>query len=649
MSLILLQYKRLLTHLIVLLGFYTIFRAGFLLFNSSEFQELSLTKISSFFFYGLRFDISVILLLNSLFIFLFLIPFPILRYNFFQIFLRLLFIIVNGVALLFEVADWLYFPFNHKRSTAGVLDMVSRKGDFLNLLPSFLKDFWYAFLIAFVLIFLLWKSYRKVEKYYKTKAQLLIFVDKKEKIQNNWLALGVRILMFILGTGFCIIGLRGGFQLIPINNRNAVEVVKSEYAPIVLNTSFSIINSLTSVQLQAKHFMSEKQAFNMVQPIKQYPQTQAFDRKNVVVIILESFSKEFTKYGPGESYTPFLDSLMNESMVFTNAFSNGLHSAEGIPAVISSIPSLMSEALSFSTYSNNEITAFPTLLHSLGYNAAFFHGGTNGTMSFDIFAKSAGYNRYFGRTEYNNEKDYDGTWGIFDEPFLQFFAKKMDTQKQPFFNSVFTVTSHQPYPIPEQYKNRFANDKLPIENAIRYSDFALQQFFKKIRTAPWFKNTLFIITPDHCSPMSSNAYYGGGTGRYEIPIIFYAPNDPKLKGENNTLMQQIDIMPSVLDYLHYDKPFFSFGNSVFRKQPARFVINQLSGVFHWINDGTQMVISEDKVQEVYAFPSDTLREINLLKQPNYHLDSTSFKYWQAFIQVYNNAMIKNKMTASSYK
>jgi uncharacterized sulfatase len=260
-----------------------------------------------------------------------------------------------------------------------------------------------------------------------------------------------------------------------------------------------------------------------VQPVKQYKQAGPFRKKNVVVIILESFSKEFTKLTPGKSYTPFLDSLMDHSLTFTNAFSNGLHSSEGIPAVIAGIPSLMSEYFTTSVYSTNTITSMPSVLKKEGYVSEFFHGATDGSMSFDIFAKSAGYDRYFGRAEFNDERYYDGNWGIFDEPFFQFFARGLDTLQQPFFASIFSVTSHAPYPIPEKYKNRFVNDGLPIHPCIEYTDMAVRHFFDSVRNKEWFKNTLFVITPDHCSPMSSTSYYANGTGRYQIPLIFLLP------------------------------------------------------------------------------------------------------------------------------
>src|SRR5690606_24672345 len=110
-----------------------------------------------------------------------------------------------------------------------------------------------------------------------------------------------------------------------------------------------------------------------------------FQDKNVVFIILESFSKEYTGLGGRTSYTPFLDSLMQHSFVCTNAYANALQSAKGIPAIISGVPSLMDEPITTSAYGTNKLTSLPALLRNKGYQTAFYHGGTNGTMGFDIY------------------------------------------------------------------------------------------------------------------------------------------------------------------------------------------------------------------------------------------------------------------------
>lgn len=635
--------KKLSIYFFTLLIFYTCLRISFVSINASSFPQLNNTLFLKLLWHGLRFDISAIISVNSLFIFLLVLPFGLQKYYAYQVLLKYAFILPNAIALFFEVADWFYFPYNHKRSTAEVLSMVSRKGDFLNLLPSFLRDFWYAFFIAAFLLFLLFSIYNHVESYFQKEKAINRWVLSKPQIKSKWLFHTLQTLLFLFVLALSVIGIRGGFQLIPINIKNTAEVAESQYAPIILNTPYSIINTVANQHLSPIHFMDEEKAFQLVQPIKHFEREKDFKAKNVVFIILESFSREFTGLGPGKSYTPFLDSLMNHSYVFTNAFANGLHSAEGIPAIFSGLPSLMSESFSVSAYSTNNLTSLPSLLQPLGYHSAFFHGASNGSMNFDVYAKSAGFDQYFGRSEYNNDKDFDGSWGIFDEPFLQFFADKMKQQKEPFINAVFTVTSHSPYPIPEKYKNRFKNDGLEVQSTILYTDYALQQFFNTVKDAKWFQNTLFIITADHCSPMASSDYYAVGTGRYEIPILFFCPNDPSLVGKDSTLMQQIDILPTVLDYLNYTYPFYALGNSAFQKNTEKFVINKLHNTDYWIHRHHQMHITNNKIQAVYHFPGDYFHEPNLLNDAHFQIDSSSFHLWQAFTQVYTNGLIENTM------
>lgn len=648
MSRAFLSSRRLIAHLLWLLLFYFCFRIAFFSFNASYFPDLTSGRLIGLLFKGMRFDISAICIVNVPFIFLLLLPIDLLRYRLYNLVLKIVFYVCNILVILFEIADWMYFPFNHKRSTAEVLDIVSTKGDFFNLIPGFFKDYWYLFLLAVVSLFLLGFTYNITARHFQRK-EALKKVLGENTAHFSWKNLIIRLVVFVIGSGLTVIGIRGGLQYVPIGIRSAITMTSSKYTPIVLNTPFSIIQSIGSSQLPLVHYMPEKEAIAEVHPIKDYAEkNQGFKPDNVVLIILESFSKEFTGLTPGRSYTPFLDSLMTKSLTFTNAFANGLHSAEGIPAIVAGIPSLMDGYYTLSRYNNNSIDAFPHLLKRMGYHTAFYHGGTNGTMGFDDFASAAGYDHYYGRKEYNNDKDYDGNWGIYDEPFLQYFAKGLDTLQQPFMASVFTVTSHPPYPLPDKYKGKFPTGDLSIYPCVGYTDMSVRKFFDAIKDKPWFKHTLFIISPDHCSPMASNDYYASGTGRYQIPIMFYAPGDSTMLGYNHTLMQQIDILPSVMDYLHYPDSFFCLGNSVFRNATPRFVITQLGSVYDWINAGKQSFLIGDSVLKSYAFPQDSLQLHNLVKRKNReHLDVQSIQFFRAFVQLYNQTMVKNEMTVAN--
>jgi phosphoglycerol transferase MdoB-like AlkP superfamily enzyme len=580
-------------------------------------------------FWAIRFDLSALFVVNSIYILLLLLPHYKRQNSWWEHFSQIIFIISNTIAFFFEISDWGYFPYNHKRATADVLNMISRKGDFLLLLPRFCLDYWYLFLVALAFVLLFIKINKQIVKRTPLKA------DENVKIIPH-------LLRYFLVIGLGIVAVRGGFQLIPIGIRNAVTVSDSRYAPIVLNTPFSIITTYSNNEIEAEVYFDNQTLRQYINTTKQYNHS-SFQKKNVVILILESFSKEFTGIGGLKSYTPFLDSLMQHSFVCTNAFANVLHSAEGIPAIIAGIPALQEEPFTTSVYGANPITSIPNVLSQKGYSSAFYHGGNNGTMSFDVFAANAGFQHYKGRNEYANDKDYDGNWGIWDEPFLQYAANDISRSlKPPFCTAIFTLSSHFPYNIPQQYKGQFPKGPLPIHETIAYTDFSIREFFRTASKQSWFNNTIFIIVPDHCAPISNNNYYSNCSGRYSIPIIYFSPNDAKLKGTSKLLTQQIDILPSLLDYLGYNDSFFAFGNSIFQNKTKRYTVQYNSGSVFWTMDNFLLVTLGKKPQSFFDLSVDSLCANNLLVSKD-SMVSNSFQYVKAIKQAYSNALIKNAM------
>jgi len=632
----LIPVKRILLQLLLLLACYFVSRCAFTLINHSHFEGLTFWGFLNISFHALRYDISALLAINALYILLVLLPLPLWKIPKWELITQWLFIVTNTIALMFEVSDWAYFKYNLKRSTADVLNMVSRKGDFLSLLPRFILDYWYVPLCFIVLLWAFIEINNKIRratpltaKQYTVKTALL------------------QLITMVLVAGLCVVGIRGGLQYVPIGVRNAVQATEPKFVPIVINTPFSIINTFENDALEDVHYFKESELPKYFNTTKQYaPAT--FKNRNVVVIIVESLSKEFTRLGPGKSYMPFLDSLMGQAYVCTQAYANALHSAEGIPAVVAGLPSLMDEPISTSIYSTEHITSLPNVLKTKGYSSAFYHGGTNGTMSFDVFCADAGFDKYFGRTEYHNEEDYDGNWGIWDEPFLQYFADGIGKMQPPFFATVFTLSSHPPYKLPAQYEQVIPADSFPMHRSIAYTDMALRRFFEKAAHEPWYNNTLFVITADHCSPVAANKYYGSNMGSYAIPIIYYAPGDTTLRGANNELTQQIDILPSVLNYLGYSEPFFAFGNSVFSKEAKRFTVNYISGSYQMVRNNYLLQSVYTQPKALYVFPLDSLCRNNLIDtkkdEANQALD-----YLKAFIQVYHSSVIHNKLWLGTKK
>lgn len=616
MSLVFKKYLVAIKLILLLFVIYTLLRLGFYVFNADYFDGAGF----NFLWFGLRFDAVAISITLLPFLVLYLLPFNFFYHKHYQQLLKVIFILINGLAILVNCIDFAYFKFSLKRSGADVFQIIAMGDDAKNNILSMAYDFWYVPMLSAVLILVVYYRYAKIT------APL----SKGDGIKGN-AAWHLLLIPFI---GLAVLGFRGGYQLKPLRIITASDFVQPLHAPLVLNTTFTIIKTFNKEGLEPLNYFHAADAQNIFNPLKNYGDSM-FKPLNVVVIILESIGKEYMGCYNAIGYTPFLDSLMKQGLSFTYSFANAKRSVEGLPAVVASIPALMAEPFITSVYDGNTINSLASTLKQQGYGTAFFHGGNDGTMGFDNFASAAGYDMYYGRKAYGTS-DFDGNWGVFDEPFYKFFIEKMNGMKPPFHTTFFSLSSHHPYTIPAQYKNKFIKGTLPIHEAVGYADYALSRFFNQASKQAWFANTVFVITADHTS-IAANNYYKNSIGSLAVPILFYRP-DNSLKKVSNTITQQADIMPSVLHYLHYSKPFISFGNSVFDSTITHFAASYNNSGYQFICNNDLVQFNGDKITAAYRFKTDSLMTYNM--QP----DSASLILLKAYIQQYHQAMIFNELT-----
>lgn len=619
-----LKYSILLKRLLLLFAIYTLMRVLFFIFNHSYFN-LGWSNALIILLAGLRFDLVAITITNILFIALHL---PLLKAfysKWYQFILSFLFYSINSIAIIFNCVDFAYFKFILKRSSADLLQIIFIGNDTANNIGSMAADFWYAPVCAAILIWLMVVFYRKI-KIAKTD-------DYQKTKPLAWLMLAPVIALFI-------VAFRGGVQYKPLRIITSFEYTTPQNAPLVLNTTFTIIKTFNKDGLEEKKYFADAELEKIFTPLHQYKSTQPFQNLNVVVIILESFGKEyFGAYNNYKGYTPFLDSLIDKSLTFNYSFANSKRSIEGIPAAIASIPALMTEPFITSKYDGNKINSLASLLKQKGYETAFFHGGNNGTMGFDNFTAAAGYDKYYGRNEYG-QTDYDGNWGVYDEPFYKFFVSKMSEMKQPFHTAIFSLSSHHPYSIPPQYKDKFPKGPLAIEQSIGYADYALKTFFENASKQNWFDSTLFIITADHTSE-AEGEYYKNKLGIYAVPIIYYMHNS-NLIGRKEIVTQQASIMPSVLHYLNFNLPFVAFGESVFDTTAQQFAAEFMDDSYQIIANDYLLQYDGEQTTGVYNIKLDSLLNSNLLNQ-NPKIANQEKKL-KAVIQQFNNRLIRNQMS-----
>jgi phosphoglycerol transferase MdoB-like AlkP superfamily enzyme len=604
---------------------------------------------------GLIFDTSAILYTNALVSVMMLFPLHWKEKQGYYKIVRWIYVICNSVAIYANLIDCVYFPFTGKRTTTSVFAEFSHEGAG-NMAKIFAEQFlanWYLVVMAALISWLLWKLFRPVpSKVSSFSTRLPVYYI-------------TQVVVMLLAIPLVVAGMRGGFTTavrpITISNANQYADRPAETG-IILNTPFSIYRTLSKKPMLVPDYMSEQEATALFSPLHTPNDTAAFKPMNVVVFILESFSKQHFGYynrtlrnGTYKGFTPFLDSLItNHALTWQYSYANGRKSIEGMPSTLSSLPNYV-EPLFLTPASLNRMSGIARELgEQKGYVTAFFHGAQNNSMGFQAFAHATGFQRYYGRTEYNQDpkrngdEDFDGTWAIFDEEFLQFFADRMTEMQQPFMTAVFTASSHTPYSMPERYKNVFPKGEEALQESIAYSDHALKLFFETARKKAWFKNTLFVITADHTS-RQIDPFYKTSLGYYTVPIILYAPGDESLHGyDTERVVEQTDIMPTVLSYLHYDKPYIAFGKDMLHTQPEE------TFALHWVpeSNGYEFVKGDyviefdgEQVTAAYRYRTDSLLNHNVkTTMPAGTLQQMTLQA-KSVIQQYMQRMNNDQLTA----
>ena len=599
-----------LRRLLILLLIYSTSRLFFYYKNIDNFSSVKIYE----FIEGIRFDISALAYINIPLMLLLMVPLNIrLQKRYHQI-TNTLFYIINIPFIIFNNIDIEYFSFIQKRSTYDFIQILQLSGDTIKILPGYLKEYWE---ITILTVFQLWFLF-KTRRIPRNKIKLDFYSITKSNI----------VLLFSIG--IFILMARGGIQLKPIKVINAGELSNSQNIGLILNTPFCLLHSLKENDLKTYNYYDKNMLDTIYSPIHSNNQN-IFKKNNVIILIMESYSKEFIGFynKEKETCTPFLDSIMNNSLVFINAYANGLKSIEALPAITASVPALMDNPFITSKYAQNKFTSLAHILKKEGYSTTFFHGGRRGTMGFYSFSKKAGFDNYFGLEEYNNIIDFDGSWGIFDEPFLRYFAKNLKNETKPFFATFFSLSSHPPYTLPNYYKSESSNTG--IQKTIKYSDYSLKKFFDKIKKEHWFKNTIFIITADHTSGERYNNQYNNQIGKYAIPMLIYK-GDNSFKGINSNIVQQIDIMPTILDVIGYNKKFFSFGKSMIKNK--EWAISYLQKTYHLI---TPNRITINKNNNYHTFKDWELKE-------EIKLNTKDVTLLNAIKQNYNNRMLENNLS-----
>ena len=608
-------------------------RTAFYLYNAAVLGPLTWAEAWPLLAGALKFDTASVVYADGVFILLSLLPLPLpLRERrWYRAVLFWYYVAVNAVLVVAtNLADTVYFRYTQKRFTADEIFFADNDNS-LQLIGKFMAENWYLVLLWIALTALLAWGYRRR-------------VREESIFSRGWAYYIGNTVIFAAAAGLSVAGMRGGMTRMtrPITLSNAtLYTADSGKANLILSNPFCIlrtIGSAGSVKYK-KHFAPEELARRFT-PVHQPADSAAVNLagRNVVVFIMESMSAEHSAYLCPEVYadrevkgfTPFLDSLMQNGLVFKRMYANGTRSIQAMPSVLGSLPSFRTPFV-LMPQSLGESRQLPAMLADKGYATLFFCGSEHGSMGFGAYARSAGVERLVSREDYearHGTGDFDGYWGIWDEPFLQFMGEELAATPEPFFATLFTLSSHHPFVVPEQYAATLPDGYTRIHKGVAYDDQAFRRFYHRFGGEEWFRRTIFVFVADHVSSEKFAEKTRSYPGNMHIVGFIHTP-DGALQGEVREVTQQLDIMPTVLGLTGNTEPYFAFGRDVLNEpQRPRWSVSY-DGKFRALTDDGAVVLDDSgtEVQECPATPAaDSLTQSfrALIQQYYSHIERKSY-------------------------
>jgi phosphoglycerol transferase MdoB-like AlkP superfamily enzyme len=633
----------LLRRLALLMGAYLLLRSGFYAANLPTFQEAETGAVVLAFWHGFRFDVAGLLLLNIPFLLLSLVPS---RARGWQRLVRVVWLLLNGFGVALNLIDIEYFKFIGRRTSnelATIGDDVRRQAGQLVL------TYWYLLIPFGLLLAALWRLYPLPKQPASVGTNVAHPTPKPQALAPKTALLYAAQVLGL--AALVVLGIRGGLQLKPLRTGHAFGQQPAVLGHLALNSTFTFLKSLDAQTIERKQYFKSAAELRQALAARPLPPATTAPRPdNVVVLLLESFASEYTGVeNPGRrGYTPFFDSLATHGgLLFREHYANGRRSIEALPATLAGLPGLMDNSFITSSFQTNELHGLGELLGRRGYRTSLFHGAQNGTMGFNTFAGIAGMQQYFGLEEYPggaSSPDFDGHWGIPDVPYLQYFARELGRQKEPFFSTIFTLSAHEPFLVPAPYTSRFASGTLPIHATVAYSDFALRKFFAAAARQPWYRRTLFVLLADHTS-QSDDPAYQNTLGAYKTPLLLFHPGRTLPAANVHRITQQADVPATVLDVLQVPVPprqLLPFGSSAFDAGTTGRAIFLSGGSYFLVHSDFVTELTADNQVRLYPYQTHFLPA-----QPLAHPDPQKLRQYgnelKACVQVFSTGLLDNTL------
>ena len=448
--------------------------------------------------------------------------------------------------------------------------------------------------IFLIILFLFIAFYNKI---IKPKINSLFY---KRNIVSVGFSLCCLIILFI--------PIRGGFTQMPLSQSGVYFSKKLFANHAAINVPWNVMHSIFNENSGNKNpyqYLDDNTAKKYVDSIYKNPAiiaTSLFStpKPNIIFLILESYTSKFIGCLGGEKgVTPNIDSIANNGLLFTNIYASGYRSEKGLVALLSGYPSQPATSIILTPSKTEKLPHFNLNLKNLGYNSAFYYGGEIEFANIKSYLFNAGYDRLVSKIDFN-KNEYNSKWGVHDHILLNRFFNDIQKEKQHFFYTLFTLSSHEPYDIPIAKKFLGEDETTKFKNAFYYTDQAIGDFIANAQKQPWWNSTLIIITADHGHRLPGDDP-GYAASKFKIPLIF-SGGALKLKHKIiNTIGSQTDVAATVLQQMNVSTEKYKWSKNLFdsSKQFAFYVFNDgfgyvtKNGVITFDNI-SKKIISQDK-------------------------------------------------------
>jgi phosphoglycerol transferase MdoB-like AlkP superfamily enzyme len=377
----------------------------------------------------------------------------------------------------------------------------------------------------------------------------------------------LRVLFLPCLLALLVLGARSSLDHRPANASTAAFSNDQLLNTLGLSSTYTVFNALYNLKNESSDNsiygrMDEKEMVSIVREQSMIPPDQFIDddlstwhqqtvqskpkKFNLVIILQESLGAGFVGKLGGIGVTPEIDKLADQGLWFEQMYATGTRSARGIEAVVAGYPPSPSRSVLKLGLAQQNFSTLASILKGEGYQNQFIYGGQSSFDNMAGFFLSNGFDKVTDQEDFLNPM-FRGTWGVSDEDLLQRVDQQLQQADptQPQFILAFTSSNHSPFDFPDNKIELFDSEKQTVNNAVKYADYAVGQFFKTAKQRDYWKDTYFLLVADH-----DTRVFGASLvpiKKFHIPALIIGPDlEPSVY---TPVASQIDLAPTLLSLM----------------------------------------------------------------------------------------------------